>query len=372
MPTPAMLLLPDEVRTRLVALHDRIGARLPQIAARIAERARVAAGERDPDERLAELVLAWMRSGLRGPHDDRFRTLRGRVVARYANLLPGAAYASLGWMRDAYRRAIGEHDADRESRELLDAVDRLLDLERELLLVYERARRERMRDRDLVAERLSAIRTLAAGFAHEVRNPLNSAKLQLEVLDRRLRRELGDDRFSVPSELARSEIEKLSALLDELLAFATPAALELVEHDVMAIAHAAIAAQRAEAERRGIELVLAGPETVVADIDVARMRTILQHLLANGIEAVDHDGSIRMVVRADESRIHVEVVDDGPGIPGELGTRIFDPFFTTKGACTGLGMSIVHSLVALHGGSVDVQSEPGRTAVAISIPRRAR
>jgi len=373
---PESRALDDDARTRLAELYAHLAQRLPQIAARIVTLTHASSPIDSLEaERFRELLVDWMRSGLSGPYDASFRVIRARIGRRFLDsaLLQGAVYVTLLAIRTEYRRAIGRYCSSEKAWHVLDSVDTLIDLELDIMLGYYRDhhdRRTRCRERDAIHERLTALRTLTAGLAHEVRNPLNSAKLQLEVLERRLRREYVDARLCEPSERARTEIEKLSDLLDELLEFASPPELDLVRYDLMGIVRDVIEAQRPAADRQHITLALCGPDRAAADLDVSKMRTILHHLLVNGIEAVGRGGAIRMIVRAHVDRIQVEVIDDGPGISSEVRARIYEPFYSTKPAGTGLGLSIVHSMVTLHGGTIDIQSEPGSTAVAISIPRR--
>jgi two-component system, NtrC family, sensor histidine kinase HydH len=367
--------LSDDVRGCLFELHGRLAPNIPQIADRLVVMLYEHDSEQSPlgveHQRLRELLIEWMRSGLVGPYDASFRTIRARVGRRFLDraLLQGAVFVLLLVLRGEYQRWIATLYARDEAWRVQGAVDQLLDLELGFMLAYSqeyRTRRLLDRERDAVADRLVALRTLTTGLAHEVRNPLNSARLQLEVLERRLRRELDDARFCGPSELARSEIEKLADLLDELLAFANPSSLDLRRRDVMAIVRDVI-----EHHPAGAAVELVGPASAIAELDATKMRSILHHLVRNAVEAAPA-GSVRVIVRVDPERVLVEVIDDGPGIPTDIRSRVCDPFFSTKEDGTGLGMSIVHSLVALHGGSVDIQSEPGSTTVAVTIPRRAR
>jgi signal transduction histidine kinase len=364
------------VEAPLAALYTRIAARLPAIADGIVPTLlrhdhSLAAPEH---ERVCELLVHWMRSVLLGVDDEAFRPIRSRLARRLheEEFLRGAVFAGLLAIRSACREHVEELYEAAEASQILAAIDRALAREQGLLLhhVRERERRPRRPSGEAYADRLLALRTLTAGLAHEVRNPLNSAKLQLEVLERRLRRELVDARFWEPTEQARIEIEKIAELLDELLAFANPAPLELAFHDMVAIARQAIDSLHGAAERCGIELVLAGAASAIAEVDALKVRTILQHLLANAVQAIERDGCVRVVVHARGDLVEIEVVDDGPGIPAEIRPRICEPFFSTHSG-SGLGMSIVHSMVTLHGGSIDIQSEPGSTAVAVSFPRHA-
>ena len=116
-------------------------------------------------------------------------------------------------------------------------------------------------------------------------------------------------------------------------------------------------------------------DPVIARIDALKLQQIIHNLVRNSIEAVSAGGHVSVTVRADESHVHIRVEDDGPGIPDAIRSRIYEPFFTTKDSSTGLGMSIVHSMVTLHGGTIDIDSRlawhavRGRNAAATLIDR---
>jgi signal transduction histidine kinase len=107
---------------------------------------------------------------------------------------------------------------------------------------------------------------------------------------------------------------------------------------------------------------------MIARVDAVKLRQIVHNLVRNAIEA----GAPRVVVSVtgDDHTVHVRVVDNGPGIPETLRSRVFEPFFTTKPDGTGLGMSIVHSMVALHGGTIALESDHAGTRCEIALPRR--
>ena len=215
------------------------------------------------------------------------------------------------------------------------------------------------------------MQTLTAGLAHEVRNPLNAAKLQLELLERRLRRSTDDPRLVEPSELAQKEIERLTMLLNEFLAFAKPPELHTHDADVAAILRQVAELERVSAESRGAELTLVScPEHLVALVDSAKIHQIVLNLVRNAIEEVSPGGHVTLELEAKDNQIKIRVNDDGAGIPDRVAPRIYEPFFSTKESGTGLGMSIVHSLVTLHGGTITLDTSPRGTRFEISIPRR--
>ena len=222
--------------------------------------------------------------------------------------------------------------------------------------------------RTLRAERLAAVGTLAAGLAHEVRNPLNSASLQLAVLERRLARgETGDKAIAV-TRIIKGEIDRLDRLVKDFLAFAKPAPLDRRPVDVGALlaSVAELIGPETEAARVAVEIE-ATPDLPRAAGDAERLRQVLLNLTRNAVEAM-HERGGTLTLRAKPARevLEIDVEDDGPGFPSEL--PVFDAFFTTKDQGTGLGLSLVHRIISDHGGTIRVASRPGRTCFTFTLP----
>ncbi len=232
--------------------------------------------------------------------------------------------------------------------------------------------------RTLRAERLAAVGTLAAGLAHEVRNPLNSAALQLQVLRRRLDRDdVSKDSIGPVAGLVEEEIRRLERLVNDFLSFARPRPLEQQPTALAELCQSVIALMEPEARAAGVTLQLEVAVGLPAvRLDPERLRQVLQNLLRNAIEAVPHGGRATIRVRrsADDQPgptgrnlgIEIDVEDTGPGFSEE--TPVFDAFFTTKPKGTGLGLSIVHRIVSDHGGTLRVRSQPGETCFTIFLP----
>jgi signal transduction histidine kinase len=227
---------------------------------------------------------------------------------------------------------------------------------------------QEMLRRTLRAERLAAVGTLAAGLAHEVRNPLNSAALQLEVLRRRLERgEGGRGAIEPVVALVEDEIRRLEHLVGDFLSFARPRPLELQPTGLAELCDGVIVLVEPEAEAAGVKIVLElAPDVPALRADPERLRQVLQNLVRNAIEAMPEGGQLTLRTRRAGAEVEIEVVDTGAGFGDEA--PIFDAFFTTKPKGTGLGLSIVHRIVSDHGGTVRVRSRPGETCFTISLP----
>jgi signal transduction histidine kinase len=227
---------------------------------------------------------------------------------------------------------------------------------------------EEMLRRTLRAERLAAVGTMAAGLAHEVRNPLNSAALQLTVLERRLDRGETGDRTTPIVHIIKSEIERLDRLVRDFLAFAKPTPFQPRPVDVSALLTqvAELIGPEAEGARISVEVAVGSPVPAALG-DAERLRQVVLNLTRNACEAMQEAGG-RLILRARRAKnsVEVDVEDNGPGFSDEL--PVFDAFFTTKDQGTGLGLSLVHRIVSDHAGSIHVQSRPGRTCFTVSLP----
>jgi signal transduction histidine kinase len=369
-------------RARLVGLHAVLAPQFPAIAdafyaAAYANPGTAAIlGAPEQVERLRRTLIDWMSTGLLGPYDDAFLVKRSRIGRRHVEngLAQHFMLTAMNVVRRAYHDRIAHSYPPEDAQAVSRAVDKLLDIELAMMLrAYQLDSEAKLvaGEQQRRAEHAAALQTLCTGLAHEVRNPLNSAKLQLELAERRLRRGGDDPKLVEPIELAHHEIDRLTTLLDEFLAFARPPALDAHEHDVVAIVSDVLELERSAAERRGAELALVGPPApVVAVVDSAKLHRIVDNLVANAIEAVTAGGHVSVAVEPVDGHVHIRVTDDGTGIPSEALPRIYEPFFSTKEGGTGMGMSIVHSLVALHRGTIDVASSPSGTTFDVAIPHR--
>jgi signal transduction histidine kinase len=370
----------SEDLARLAELHPVLAPRFEDIADRFyvavfadPKTARILSGP-EQVQRLRTTLVDWMSTGLLGPHDERFYEKRSRIGRRHVQIGLAQEYmfAAMNVVRLAYQEALLA--AFPSPAPYLSAIHKLLDVELAIMVRHYQLDSEAKlvaRERHTQADRIISIQTLTAGLAHEVRNPLNAAKLQLELLDRRLRREHDDPRLTQPSALAAQEIERLTQLLNDFLAFARPPELNLEDRDIADLVRHVCDVERAGAEARGASLdLVVATELVIARVDGAKLHQIVANLVRNAVEAVTAKGKITVTVDGTHDAIVVRVEDDGPGIPAEVRARIYEPFFSTKESGTGLGMSIVHSLVALHGGTIELDTGDHGTRFDITIPRR--
>lgn len=210
--------------------------------------------------------------------------------------------------------------------------------------------------------------SLAAGLAHQMRNPLNAAHLQLRLVEKRLgtsRKNLQAARLA--AEAASFELQRLERLVEEFLQFAHPLPLKRMTADIQATVDSALAGVAEEASHRQIAIDRTPGPAVVGHIDAERMKQALLCILRNAVEATQAHGHVRVKVRQhDGDGAVVRVEDNGPGIVAKE-SDVFEPFYTTKEGRTGLGLAIAQRIVADHGGRITVSSRPGQTVFAIRL-----
>lgn len=216
--------------------------------------------------------------------------------------------------------------------------------------------------RTRVSEKLAAVGTLSAGLAHEIRNPLNAVNLQLKLLERRLAQVNADEGLLEPGRRVQDEVNRLARLLREFLMFARPGYLSTQEVDLSELVRHVAKLEQPVAAQASVSLELDLPDDpVLLQADSEKLQQIIVNLLNNALDAVGSGGQVVLAVRPEEDGVHLVVSDDGPGIDAQQISRVFEPFFSTKSGGTGLGMAIVHSLVSLHGGRIDLESKDGLT-----------
>ncbi len=215
---------------------------------------------------------------------------------------------------------------------------------------------------------LAALGTLAAGLAHEIRNPLNAAQLQLLLVERAIVR-AGDavnPRAMASSELVKAELTRLAGLVEDFLAFARPTELRVKNADLSSLCELITTLLDGDARSAEANLICDIEKDVFARVDQERLKQVLINLVRNAIDAAGNGGAVELRCRRVSQSVIIEVIDSGPGIPE--GVDIFEPFTTSKDTGTGLGLSIVHRIVSDHQGQIEVSRKNNQTIFTVELP----
>jgi two-component system sensor histidine kinase HydH len=218
-------------------------------------------------------------------------------------------------------------------------------------------------------KRLASLGSLAAGVAHEIRNPLSSVKGFATYFREKLK-DSPQDRDTATTMI--QEVERLDRVIGQLLEFARPSTLKIKPVRVTDLIRHSLKLIEGDARTKGVEVKADLPANLPqALMDADRMNQVLLNLYLNAIQAMDGGGVLQVTVSRDDSRklTTITVSDNGRGIEAADQERIFDPYFTTKSDGTGLGLAIVHKILDAHGGSIKVRSQKGAgTTVTMTLP----
>ena len=215
-------------------------------------------------------------------------------------------------------------------------------------------------------EKRDLLERLLARLAHEIRNPLSSLDIHVQLLEE----DLGSlaptmrEQLSSRLEIIHGELHRLESIVDHFLRLAGPSALDLEPVETLKIISHVCELLRPEAAAREIEIITrlesSMPQTMA---DSVRLTQALMNMVINAMQAVERKGRIEVSAEARERAILIKVLDNGSGIPDERLASIFDPYFTTKPEGSGLGLWIAQQIVIAHGGSLKAENAPAGGAV---------
>jgi len=240
---------------------------------------------------------------------------------------------------------------------------------------------EQIEEQERLRDRLASLGEMAAGIAHELKNPLAG----IEVMAGLLRRQVADskDAQSLLADIL-SEAKLANKIVVEMLEFVRPVRLQVEPADVADVLQSSVTMAESKARRGGVQVTVnIEPGLPLIECDHHQLSQVFTNLIANAFEALDGRGQIAIAatttaIEADPAfagvhpptpAVAIEVIDDGPGVPAEVTDKIFNPFFTTKVTGTGLGLAIVRKIVDAHDGRIDVSSAPDRgTTFRVTLP----
>ncbi len=223
-----------------------------------------------------------------------------------------------------------------------------------------------MQNKMIQSEKLASLGQMAAGVAHEIRNPLGSMKMSLRLL----RDELRSRDSTEIVEHIRQAVGSMEVIVNELLDYTREISLQTDEYDMARIVRTVVADLEEDGRRRGVTVEIAGG-ACTATVDGVRIKQVVTNIVKNALEAtLPGEGKVKVELGSREGYVHLSVSDNGRGMDAEEREKVFQPFYTTKAQGVGLGMPIVKRLVELHGGEVRISSEAGKgTVVSVALPR---
>jgi signal transduction histidine kinase len=384
-------------------MPQRSNARSPRRRAIPAPARRTARGRVAPDDRFFRHIVSSMRNGVIAFHRDGTLALMNDEAYRIFALTKrpgdiGKPFADVLHDRQDVVRTLNatfelSHLPNRAELRLKDlnrVIGYTLSRVREdagrmigaVLFFKDLTRVEQLEERERLRDRLASLGEMAAGIAHELKNPLAG----IEVMAGLLRRQVPDspDAQSLLADIL-SESKLANAIVVEMLEFVRPVRLQVERTDVADVLHQAVTLAESKASRGGVAVeVSIQPDLPMVDVDQYQLCQVFTNLVANAFEALDGKGHIRISARVSAIEpdpafagaheheptpaIVVDVEDDGPGVPADLTDKIFDPFFTTKAQGSGLGLAIVRKIVDAHDGQIDISSSGAGTRFRVTLP----
>jgi signal transduction histidine kinase len=216
-------------------------------------------------------------------------------------------------------------------------------------------------------ERLAVLGRVSAGIAHEIRNPLASIKLQVDLVCR--------EKAAPPETIAKlgdvlEEIARLDRLVNDLLTVAVRRTGPREETALADLVRRRAALMEHAAKGRGVRVVVEGE--AVAKIDADAVSRVIDNLVRNAIEASPEGAKVAVEVTSDSDRAYVRVRDSGPGVSSAHREELFQPFFTTKPDGVGLGLALARGITAAHGGALGYERDGATTMFELSLPSEAK
>ncbi len=229
--------------------------------------------------------------------------------------------------------------------------------------------RKKAEDMRLQLERshkMSLVGQIAAGMAHEIKNPLASIKGAVEILCDETTSEPDRNEFR---SIVQKEVKRINTSVTDFLEFARPSETKMAEFNLADIVRSSLRQVQPQAGERGITIVSDIEDPVAVTGDEEKLHQVMLNLLLNAIDASPDASEIAVSLKRDDNTARISVADSGAGIDSTDAHRIFEPFFTTKSSGTGLGLAIAKNIVDRHKGTIELRNNNGGGAVAeIALP----
>src|SRR3954452_3904490 len=219
-----------------------------------------------------------------------------------------------------------------------------------------------------VSRRLADIGKLTSGVAHEVKNPINSIVVHLEILRNKLKQPDADTERHM--EVIATEIQRLDRVVQTLVDFTRPVELRLADADLGNLVEQVAFMAKPDCERHGVHVETEiGDEPLPSKIDIDLMKQALLNIMINGAQAMENGGTLTVRAHRNESEAQIEIQDTGAGIPASIRDKIFNLYFTTKKSGSGIGLAMTYRIMQLHNGSVHFDTRSGEgTTFYLNLP----
>jgi len=314
-------------------------------------------------------IINYMSSGLK-KGETQIRDFKGKYFIDF--VAPGYEEIVLSKWQDAKKGIYDSYEIeatgeDGRKHNLLITTSPLIGTNHYILVQRDITEFKNLEKQLYESQKLSALGQLSAGIAHEIRNPLSSIKMSLQILAKRMTPEGNDlKRFKI----AEKEVEHLEMLVNDILAFAKPVEPKKNPVDISKVLEQAIAMSEKGISDKKIEVQTKYDNVPHVTVDAAMITDAFINIIRNAVEAIENNGKITVSLRyAYETRqsIVVEITDNGSGINEEDMPHIFNPFFTRKNYGTGLGLSLVKKIIDIHQGTIDIFSKKNEGTKALII-----
>ncbi|HMM21733.1 MAG TPA: ATP-binding protein [Selenomonadales bacterium] len=318
---------------------------------------------------------AWANSKTSTIENAVWNTILRHIVLLFLMWL--AMVAVIRWALGKFRRSLTEMGMQisqgkiqpekfQEFPELVPILEKVQQLEAKL--VQEHEVKERIQDEMARLDRLNLVGEMAAGVAHEIRNPMTVVMGYIQFMSKRADSEWQGN-FSVILE----ELKRVEGIIGDFLSLARNKQVEKEHRDLNDIIRGLYPLIAADCQKRGLTMDLRLAEKLpAACLDAKEMKQLILNLARNGIEAMNKGGKLTIRTGKHRKGICLSLSDTGCGIAPDVLMRIFDPFFTTKAEGTGLGLAVCKSIVHRHGGEIEAQSRVGKgTTFLVTFPPAA-
>ncbi|MGM0431809.1 MAG: two-component system sensor histidine kinase NtrB [Spirochaetota bacterium] len=222
------------------------------------------------------------------------------------------------------------------------------------------------------AENLASLTTLAASVAHEIKNPLASMGIYIQLMQKELEREncIGEESASEYLDIIQEEIERLNGIVVDFLFAVRPMDTHMRPEDVNDLMQELVDFVHYELEQHSISYTVEhNNELPKISMDKKYMKQALLNIIKNAIAAMPDCGKLTLSASSDGEMAHIHITDNGVGISEENMAKIFEPYFTTKDFGSGLGLTVVYKVIREHGGEISLDSQEGKgTTFTVSLP----